>query len=203
MAYRNKDFDEPILKQAEAEFLENNYNDVSLRTIAKKAGVSTSTFYTRYGDKEGLFRFLVEPVIEDLLKLLSNKFAAFDTLSGQEKAEQHTDYSGDGISNLINFIYDHFNIFKILIMNSPGNMYQDFIEKLVELDVNCMKGFLQDTGNVAYKEGRITEGFMHVVSTGYYSGIFEIVIHDMPKEEAISYIKELSYFYSNGWNAYF
>ena len=203
MAYRNKDFDEVIIKHAEMEFLEHNYNDVSLRRIASNAGVSTSTFYTRYGDKEGLFRFLVEDVINELLSHLANGFDDFGSLSGKEKEEQHQDYSGKGIAGLIDYIYDHFNIFKILIKNSPGDYYQQFIEKLVRLDVDCMKGFLVDTNNKAYKEGRISEGFMHVVSTAYYSGIFEIVVHEMPKDEAVKYIKELSYFYSNGWKAYF
>ena len=203
MAYRNKDFDEAIIKHAEIEFLEHNYNDVSLRRIAKNAGVSTSTFYTRYGDKEGLFRFLVEPVIEELLNHLTNGFNDFGTLSGKEKEEQHQDYSGRGISGLIDYIYDNFNIFKILIKNGPNDYYMGFIEKMVKLDVECMKGFLIDTDNKAYKEGRISEGFMHVVSTAYYSGIFETVVHEMPKDQAVSYIKELSYFYSNGWKAYF
>lgn len=202
MAYRNKEFDEVILKYAEKEFLEHNYNDVSLRRIASNAGVSTSTFYTRYGDKEGLFRYLVEPVITNLITLLNKTFNDFGDLSGNDKKEQHEDYSGKGIASLIDYIYEHYNIFKILIVNGPGKMYQDFLEKLVELDVTCMTAFLKDTNNKAYKEGRITEGFMHVVSTGYYSGIFEVVIHDMPKDKAKTYIAELSNFYSQGWSAY-
>ena len=35
------------------EFLEKGYTDASIRTIAQNAGVSTSTIYTRYSDKEG------------------------------------------------------------------------------------------------------------------------------------------------------
>ena len=61
MASRIEEFDEKILLCAKEEFLEKGYTDASIRTIAQNAGVSTSTIYTRYSDKEGLFRFLVEP----------------------------------------------------------------------------------------------------------------------------------------------
>ena len=46
-----------IVLCAKKEFFEKGYTDASIRTIAKNAGVSTSTIYTRYSDKEGLFRF--------------------------------------------------------------------------------------------------------------------------------------------------
>ena len=67
MASRIEEFDEVILCHAKEEFLEKGFADASLRTIAQKAGVSTSTIYTRYSDKEGLFCFLVE----DKLSLFS------------------------------------------------------------------------------------------------------------------------------------
>lgn len=37
----------------------------------------------------------------------------------------------------------------------------------------------------------------------FYSGIFEVVIHDMPMEEAKNYINELRAFYGNGWKEYY
>ena len=52
-------------------------------------------------------------------------------------------------------------------------------------------------------EGRVTDGFLHVVSSAFYSGIFEVVIHDMPMEEAKNYINELRAFYGNGWKEYY
>ena len=65
MASRVEGFDEKILACAKEEFLEKGYTDASIRTIAQNAGVSTSTIYTRYSDKEGLFRFLVEPAANE------------------------------------------------------------------------------------------------------------------------------------------
>ena len=69
MASRIEGYDEKIIACAKEEFLKKGYADASLRTIAQNADVSTSTIYTRYLDKEGLFRFLVEPAAKGLKDL--------------------------------------------------------------------------------------------------------------------------------------
>lgn len=85
MASRIERFDEAILIHAKKEFLEKGFAEASLRTIAQNAGVSTSTIYTRYSDKEGLFRFLVEEAATKLLEYVSislNKtFPTFRTIA--------------------------------------------------------------------------------------------------------------------------
>ena len=177
MASRIEGFDEKILSCAKEEFLEKGYTDASIRTIAQNAGVSTSTIYTRYSDKEGLFRFLVEPVAKGLKDC--------------------------GFEAVIAYIYEYFSEFKLLITGAPGNYYQEFLEGLVQLDTDCTKKFLIQVGSKALAEGRVTDGFLHVVSSAFYSGIFEVVIHDMPMEEAKNYINELRTFYGNGWKEYY
>ena len=43
----------------------------------------------------------------------------------------------------------------------------------------------------------------HVVSSAFYSGIFEVVIHGMAKKDAQRYIQSMSHFYNAGWNTIF
>ena len=186
MASRIEEFDEKILACAKAEFLEKGYTDASIRTIAQNAGVSTSTIYTRYSDKEGLFRFLVEPAANGMKELLRQSLSSFSSFEV-----------------VIAYIYEYFSEFKLLITGAPGNYYQEFLEGLVELDTDCTKKFLIQVGSKALSEGRITDGFLHVVSSAFYSGIFEVVIHNMPMEEAKKYINELRAFYGNGWKEYY
>ena len=111
--------------------------------------------------------------------------------------------SDRGFEAVIAYIYEYFSEFKLLITGAPGNYYQEFLEGLVELDTNCTKKFLIQVGSKALAEGRVTDGFLHVVSSAFYSGIFEVVIHDMPMEEAKNYINELRAFYGNGWKEYY
>ena len=54
-----------VLECAKEEFLSRGFLDASLRTIAQEAETSTGSIYTRFGDKEGLFRALAEPVVDE------------------------------------------------------------------------------------------------------------------------------------------
>lgn len=203
MASRIEGYDEKIIVCAKEEFLDKGYADASLRTIAQNANVSTSTIYTRFSDKEGLFRFIIEPAVNGLSEIIQRTLTGFSRLPDEEQNEKMTEYSDNGFAEIIPFIYDHFDEFKLLVTGAPGNYYQDYLESLVELDTACMKSFLMSVGSRALKEGRITDGFLHVVSSAFYAGFFEVVIHDMPIEEAKSYINELRMFYGNGWKGYY
>ena len=203
MARRIEAFDEKILLCAKKEFLEKGYTEASIRIIAQNAGVSTSTIYTRYSDKEGLFRFLVEPAAEGLKELLRQLLNGFSSLTERGQNEKLMEHSDRGFEEMIAYIYEYFFEFKLLITRAPGNYYQEFLEGLVELDTDCTKKFLIQVKSKALAEGRITDGFLHVVSSAFYSGIFEVVIHDMPMEEAKNYINELRAFYGNGWKEYY
>ena len=85
MASRIEEFDEKILACAKEEFLEKRLYGCSIRTIAQNAGVSTSAIYTRYSDKEGLFRFLVEPAANGLKELLRQSLSSFSSLTVSEQ----------------------------------------------------------------------------------------------------------------------
>lgn len=203
MASRVEKFDEAILHHAKNEFLEKGFNEASLRTIAQNAGVSTSTIYTRYSDKEGLFRYLVEPASNGMREYIYQSLNGFGALANEEQKEQHKEYSDEGFPGLVDVIYDYFDEFKLLVTCSPNTQHHDFLEYLVEIDMECTRNFLKNVESKMYLEGRITDGFLHVVSSAFYSGIFEVVIHDMRRSEAEIYINELRRFYNSGWKEYF
>ena len=46
---------------------------------------------------------------------------------------------------------------------------------------------------------KIDSQLEHMLISGMFSGFFEIVVHDMPQEQAAEYIKELREFYTAGW----
>ena len=86
---------------------------------------------------------------------------------------------------------------------SPPGYYQGFLEGLVKIDAEATRRFLLNLGSESYRTGRINGEFIHVVCSGFYAGLFEVVVHDMPREAAEGYIRELRSFYYNGWKEYF
>lgn len=86
---------------------------------------------------------------------------------------------------------------------SPPGYYQEFLEGLVKIDAEATRRFWVNLGSESYRTGRINGEFIHVVCSGFYAGLFEVVVHDMPREAAEGYIRELRSFYYNGWKEYF
>ena len=39
----------------------------------------------------------------------------------------------------------------------------------------------------------------HMLASGMFGAFFETIIHDMPKKQAVHYVKELKEFYMAGW----
>ena len=202
MAKRTEGCDEAILQCAKEEFLERGYEAASLRTIAKNASVSTSMIYTRFRDKEGLFKAVIAPAAEKLRSYMQTYMQEFESLPAERQVEQREAYSDRGYRGFLDLLYENFDEFKLMITGSTNNIYRDYLEQIVELDVRCTVEFLKASGNTAYREGRITDGFIHILSSGFYSGLFELAVHNVTREESEVYMQELAAFYSNGWNSY-
>ena len=72
-----------VLECAKDEFLSKGFLDASLRAIAQEAGTSTGSIYTRFGDKEGLFRAIVEPVVDQFKAMFREIQESFHQLDGE------------------------------------------------------------------------------------------------------------------------
>ena len=202
MANRVKGFDEHILRCAKEEFLDKGYEDASLRTISKNANVSTSTIYTRYHDKEGLFRALVEPAAIELLNYLKDSLHGFEALEPEAQKNERMDYTLKGYDGFLDVLYRYFDEFQLMTTSSTNGLYRYYLDQLVDVDVACTVHFLKTTKNPAFLEGRINEEFIHVISSAFYTGVFEIPVHHMKREDAKKYLEQLSCFYNQGWSLY-
>ena len=192
---------EKVLECAKAEFLEKGFQEASLRTIARNAGTSTGSIYTRFSDKNGLFSAIVSPVEEELKAWFLAEQESFDRLPSNQKKEKALKSSAHRINAFTDRIYRHFDIFKLLLTCSEGTPYADFLHELVEMDVAYTVRFIESIGSDALSSGRVTDKLLHILSSAFFSGIFEIVVHDMTREEADIYISQLWKFFLSGWES--
>ena len=101
-----------------------------LRNIVKTAGVTTGAFYGYYKSKEELFDALVCEQAEYVLSLFDTTLGNFNKLSGEEQTQMMTDISGDAMFQMVNYMYDYYDEFKLLILCAEGTKYVDFIHQL-------------------------------------------------------------------------
>lgn len=203
MAKRVEGVEEKILICAVAEFLEKGYEGASLRTIAQKAETSTNSIYVRFNDKNGLYRAVVEPVMKTFLSNLQKGMSAFAEKPAQAQESERKDFAEEKTFYLIDYIYEEFERFQILITSGERDVYQDFLHQIVEIDVMSTKKFIEDTGNNAIATGKLDDNLAHVLSVAFYSGFFEMVHHKMSKDEAKDFVTKLRAFYNAGWMTIF
>ena len=114
---------ESILECAGKEFLEKGYMDASLRTIASEAGTSTNSIYVRFKDKEGLFAAIVEPVSEGFLSRCLDVQETFHGFDSETQKREVGQYSGNAMLDMVDYIYEHFDEFCLLLDASYGTRF--------------------------------------------------------------------------------
>ena len=188
-----------ILNAAEAEFLQKGFKSASLRNIVKSAGVTTGAFYGYFKNKEALFNALVKPHADIFLDKFNEAQVTFADLPQAEQPDNMGKISGGCMMWMLDYMYDHPAAFKMLICCAEGTEYENFIHTLVEIETDYTHKFFDVLKSLGYNVKKIDDQLEHILVSAMFSGFFETIIHDMPKEKAVMYISELREFYTTGW----
>lgn len=190
---------ERIQTAAKREFMEKGFQCASLRNIVKTAGVTTGAFYGYYGSKEELFDALVGKHAEYILTLFDTTIDDFEKLTGEEQTRQMTEVSSSSILRMLDYIYENYDAFKLIILCAEGTKYADFVHQLVVREEESTFTYIKTLEQMGFHVEPINKKLIHIVASGMFSGIFETIVHDMPKEEAKEYVLQLERFYTAGW----
>ena len=199
MAKRVEGRSDKLLECAKAEFLEMGFQEASLRVIAAKADTSTGAIYTRFQDKEGLFHALVDDTVSRLLDWFEKGQQAFADQPSETQEKDVFTYKPDLWEELVNYIYDHWDVFRLLVRCADNSCYDDMLNRMIDIEVNYTYKFLESTGNQALANGALTPMLVHMLSNAFYSGLFETVRHQMSKDDALTYVRQLRRFFVCGW----
>lgn len=201
MRKRIEGVQERILKCAAEEFLEKGYTEASLRRIAERAETSTNAIYVRFHDKEGLFSAIVEPVVREFLSCSLEGQETFAAMDARVQKEQVNAYSNQEILKLIDYIYDHFDVFRLLLDASHGTKYHDFVNQLVVMEETYTWKWLEATGAGDRMKGTMPRELYHMMTTSYFEGIFEVVRHEISREKAKEYVLLMGKYHQAGFRA--
>ena len=191
MAKQIEGVSERILACAKEEFLEKGFSEASLRSIAAKADTTTGSIYSRYGGKEELFGEIVEPAAEYLIAMFTRTQENFHAMDVEEQPKKMEGTVQNAMHEMLDYIYENFETFELLLDASYGTKFQHFVERLVEIETKYTYRYMEV----------ITEDFVHIMTTALFESIFEVVRHKMTKEDAVRYIDMLSLYHYAGWDA--
>lgn len=203
MAKQIEGVSERILACAKAEFLDKGYTDASLRTIAAAADTSTNSIYVRFKDKEGLFSAIVEPVLTGMTERFLMIQENFHRLDRTAQSTRVTEWEDGGTLELVNYMYDHLDEFRLLLDASYGTRFHNFVDELVRIEVEYTYKYMETVGYPAHVGDALTEMLLHIVTTSRFESIFEVIRHGMSRQEAAQYIDLLSRYHRTGFFAVF
>ena len=190
---------EKIQQAALTEFLDKGFLSASLRQIVKNAGVTTGAFYGYFSCKEALFASIVEP---HAAALMGRFMEAQTSFAGRPEAEQPEHMGEDSESCLdwmVDYICQNREPVKLLLCRAEGTGYESFVHNMVEVEVEYPLRYMEVLRRLGRRVPTLSRSLCHIIASGMFNGLFEVVIHDMPYEQALRDVKQLRAFYTAGW----
>ena len=190
---------EKIQEAALTEFLDKGFLGASLRQIVKNAGVTTGAFYGYFSSKEALFASIVEPHAVALMGKFMQAQLSFAELPEAKQPQHMGVESGGYVSWMVDYICQHREPIKLLLCRAEGTGYEHFIHNMVEVEVESTLQYMQVLRRLGRKVPQLSQSLCHIIASGMFNSIFEVVIHDMPYDQALQNVKQLQAFYTAGW----
>lgn len=189
-----------ILPAARAEFLEKGFEQASMRSIAGRVGMSAAGLYRHFADKEAMFTALVEPVLAEAgVWYQQHKDKDYAYLE-QGDLESMWDQNAE-LEMMMDLVYAHFDVFKLLLCKSEGTRYANFLHDFVMLEQEETLAYLDAARQMGIPSRENEPKELHLLLTAYSNALFEVVAHDFSREEAVHYLKTLQEFFNPGWRA--
>ena len=199
MSTKPEDTEKNILNTARKHFLKDGFSGASLRNIVKDAGLTTGAFYKYYPTKEALFDALTDPYIEHIYQIYDRVVEDFEKLSAKEQTSNMSDTSGDGMDQMIDYIYEHYDNFRLLLKCGDSGKFETFIHNMVDREMRSSLEYVKKMKEDGIEIPIVGESLMHMIYTGFFSSIFQIIEHDIDKETAKRNVHKLREFNTGGW----
>jgi AcrR family transcriptional regulator len=195
-----RDTQQKLLDVGREEFLEKGFKSASLRNIVKQAGFTLGAFYGYYPDKASLFEALVEPAAQNLIDMFRQAQDAHFELLPKGETARSRELSTKYLYAFLDFIYQNLDAFKLVICCANGTEYEDYLHRLVEIEVSRAEQYYTVLRESGKAQGEVSPEVHHMLTSAYFNAVFETVRHDMPIERAKEHIAQLATFFTCGWD---
>ena len=193
---------EKIVEAAFDEFKKYGYEDASMRRIAAACGMSASGLYKHFPGKEEMFSSLVKPALDGLMDLYREiEKEYFDDLSHTGKA--NVSNSKGELVRAMEYIYDHFDEFELIICKSKGSVYENFKHDIAGLEEKVTLRYMEEIKKNGISVKKIDKKEFHLLVTACIEALFQTVTHGFSRKEAVHFAGTVEKFYGPAWKKFF
>ena len=128
---------------------------------------------------------------------VQNEFAGYSP--EYQRREMHP-YVAQKIDRMVDLIYDNFDAFKLIICKSGGTSYEYYVDKMIDVETESTFRFIDAVKGAGYEIADIRKDLAQMLASAMFNGMFEVVMHDVSREDARQYILKLQEFFNAGWD---
>ncbi|MDO5551083.1 MAG: TetR/AcrR family transcriptional regulator, partial [Lachnospiraceae bacterium] len=149
--------------------------------------------------KEALFEALTAPVRDELAELYRQSHQDFAALPPAEQPDALMTITDEYIPWMVDYIYDHFDTFKLLLCcNAPGAS-ERFFDQLARIEEQSCRDLVAAMESIGHSVPKLNDSLIHILCRSFFQQIQEFVSHDVPREEAVACALMLARFQHAGW----
>lgn len=161
--------------------------------------MTTGAFYGYYKSKEELFEAMVGEHYEYLLRRFQDAQKEFAALPQRQQVEEMGEISGACMYDMLHYAYEHLEECKLILCCSEGTRFSGMIDEMVRIEEEGTHAYQKVLNELGRHSPQIDPKLEHILITGMFHTFFELVIHEMPLEDAENYVTEMRAFYTAGW----
>lgn len=96
--------------------------------------------------KEGLFSAIVEPALHEMLERFIKIQEQFHQMTLEKQAVTMPEYADGGTAELVDYMYEHLDEFRLLLDASYGTRFHNFVDELVRIEVEYTYKYMEAVG---------------------------------------------------------
>jgi len=195
---RPKDeIEQKILAAAQEEFCDKGFSRASLRTIARKAGISVSNIYHYFSGKDVLFRRIVDPT----LIRIDAQFRHLELgTEYQNPARWSYESHLPRMEAVADFIDSNRKILKLIIFQAHGSSLQNYTDTLIERYARLCLKYLKESGQIyPGMKTDVSEFLFHNIASFWMNVIRELLMHDILRDPMLRFLREILKFIFSGY----
>lgn len=189
---------ENLLACAKQEFLEKGYMKASLRSICKKANVTTGALYFFFENKEDLFSALVEGTLNGLKELIASHLCMEMDTDAQTATEGDASEDIQAAKQILHYLYQHYDVVLLLLTKSQGSAYENITDSFVEVMENHYNMLMEQIHEKTGVPG-MDKYFRHWMAHMQIDAFTHLLTHVKDEEEAVRCMEQIVSYLVAGW----
>ena len=194
MSVPDRSIDPRIIESAKNEFLQQGFEEASLKDICENAGVTTGALYRRYKGKEDLFSAVIEETIADFDDYVNIKKNIDPKSLDDKQLVDMWNMNEEEMLWWFKFLYERHDGFVLLLKCSTGTKYSNFKHEWVELVTEQTYLFFEEAQKRKLTNSFISKDDLHILQSAYWETIYEPFIHGFSWEQIEAHCKRVCRF---------